>query len=211
MVFEKGGRADKQGNVYENRCLARVLFRLIAEEITSVVVEPIGENTDICEFYTNEKNGKRVFYQCKGSNASKDHWTPSDLQKHGFYSRVQKLLFNNPDYEFRFISPLYYNGLDDLCNRAKNYSSAKDFLEYALSNQQLQNDFKAFEKYFNLSRDNETQLNELLSIISRCEFHVYPNNSEEIDNLNQWAGVFFFGEAEIARVLLENYVNDLHW
>ena len=208
MVFEKGGRADKQGNVYENRCLARVLLRLIAEEITSVVVEPIRENTDICEFYINEKNGKRVFYQCKGSNASKDHWNPSDLQKHSFYSRVQKLLFNNPDYEFRFISPLYYNGLDDLCNRAKNYSSAKDFLKYALSNQQLRNDFEAFEKYFGLSRDNETQLNELLSIISRCEFLVFPNNSEFVKDLNRWAGVYFYGDAGNALVLLENYVND---
>ena len=44
MSFEKGGRADKQGNVYENRCLARVLIRLVAEEIASVVVEPIEEN-----------------------------------------------------------------------------------------------------------------------------------------------------------------------
>ena len=25
MSFEKGGRSDKQGNVYENRCLARIL------------------------------------------------------------------------------------------------------------------------------------------------------------------------------------------
>ena len=41
MSFEKIGRADKQGNVYENRCISRILIRLVAEEITSVVVEPV--------------------------------------------------------------------------------------------------------------------------------------------------------------------------
>ena len=44
MSFETGGRSDKQGNVYENRCLARTLIRLVIEEIRSVVVEPVGEN-----------------------------------------------------------------------------------------------------------------------------------------------------------------------
>ena len=47
MSFEKGGRADKQGNVYENRCLAWILIRLVAEEITSVVVEPVEEKSNI--------------------------------------------------------------------------------------------------------------------------------------------------------------------
>ena len=49
MTFENGGISDKQGNAYENRYLARVLIRLLAEEITSVVVEPVGKYTDVCE------------------------------------------------------------------------------------------------------------------------------------------------------------------
>ena len=53
MSFEKGGRSDKKGNVYENRCLARTLSRLVAEEVVSVVVEPVGDNTEICEFYSS--------------------------------------------------------------------------------------------------------------------------------------------------------------
>ena len=92
MSFETGGRSDKQGNVYENRCLARTLIRLVTEEIRSVVVEPVGENTDICEFYTIGKDGGKTFFQCKGSNEMKDHWTPSDLQKQNLFSRIQKLL-----------------------------------------------------------------------------------------------------------------------
>ena len=85
MSFERGGRSDKQGNIYENRYLAMTLIRLISEEIISVVVEPVGDNTDICEFYTIGKDGRKTYYQCKGSNEMKDHWTPSDLQKYSLF------------------------------------------------------------------------------------------------------------------------------
>lgn len=208
MSFEKGGRADKQGNVYENRSLARILIRLLAEEITSVVVEPIGENTDICEFYTVGKDGIKTYYQCKGSNGMSDHWTPSDLQSHNLFSRIQTLLRSDPTCKFCFISPLYYGGLEDLCVRAKTYPSAESFLENALTNKNLRDAFNACEKYFHLNRNNENQLYELFSLLTRCEFLVRPNNSETIQDLNQLASLYFWGTAETARVLLENYVND---
>ena len=208
MSLETGGRSDKQGNVYENRCLAQVLIQLITEEITSVVVEPIGENTDICEFYTVGKDGRKTYFQCKGSNEMNDHWTPSDLHRHKLFSRVQNLLRSDPECEFRFISPLYYSGLDDLCSRAKKYPSAENYLEYALTNNKLRAVFSACEKYFHLDRSNSDQLKELINLLSRCEFLVRPNNSETIQHLDQLISVYFWGEAENTRILLENYVND---
>ena len=208
MSFEKGGRADKQGNVYENRCLARILIRLVAEEITSVVVEPVEENSDICEFYTVAKDGRKTYYQCKGSNGMNDHWRPSDLQGYNVFSRVQSLLRSDPDCKFCFISPLYYGGLEDLCVRAKTYSSAESFIKNALTNKELRAAFKDCEKHFNLRRDDVDQLNELINTLSRCEFLVRPNNSETIQDLEQLVSIYFFGIAETSRVLLENYVND---
>ena len=44
---------------------------MINEEIRSVVVEPVGENTDLCEFYTIGKDGRKTYIQCKGSNEMK--------------------------------------------------------------------------------------------------------------------------------------------
>lgn len=208
MSFEKGGRAGKQGNVYENRCLARILIRLVAEEITSVVVEPVEENSDICEFYTVAKDGSKTYYQCKGSNGTNDHWRPSDLQGYNVFSRVQSLLRSDPDCKFCFISPFYYSGLEDLCVRAKTYSSAESFIKNALTNKELRAAFKDCEKYFNLKRDDVDQLNELFNTLSRCEFLVRPNNSETIQDLEQLVSIYFFGIAETSRVLLENYVND---
>lgn len=208
MSFEKGGRADKQGNVYENRCLARILIRLVAEEITSVVVEPVEENSDICEFYTVAKDGSKTYYQCKGSNGMNDHWRPSDLQGYNVFSRVQSLLRSDPDCKFCFISPFYYGGLEDLCVRAKTYSSAESFIKNALTNKELRAAFKDCEKHFNLRRDDVDQLSELINTLSRCEFLVRPNNSETIQDLEQLVSIYFFGIAETSRVLLENYVND---
>ena len=208
MSFEKGGRADKQGNVYENRCLVWILIRLVAEEITSVVVEPVEENSDICEFYTVAKDGSKTYYQCKGSNGMNDHWRPSDLQGYNVFSRVQSLLRSDPDCKFCFISPFYYGGLEDLCVRAKTYSSAESYIKNALTNKKLRAAFKDCEKHFNLSRDDVDQLNELINTLSRCEFLVRPNNSETIQDLEQLVSIYFCGIAEYSRVLLENYVND---
>ena len=208
MSFEKGGRADKQGNVYENRCLARILIRLVAEEITSVVVEPVEENSDICEFYTVAKDGSKTYYQCKGSNGMNDHWRPSDLQRYNLFSRVQALLRGDPTCRFCFVSPLYYGGLEELCARAKTYPSAKSFYANALSNKNLLDSLSACERCFKLSHDNDDQLNELVNLLSRCEFLVRPNNSEIVQDLEQIVGIYFWGTAETTRVLLENFVND---
>lgn len=208
MSFEKGGRADKQGNVYENRCLARILIRLVAEEITSVVVEPVEENSDICEFYTVAKDGSKTYYQCKGSNGMNDHWRPSDLQRYNLFSRVQALLRGDPTCKFCFVSPLYYGGLEELCARAKTYPSAKSFYANALSNKNLLDSLSACERCFKLSHDNDDQLNELVNLLSRCEFLVRPNNSEMVQDLEQIVGIYFWGTAETTRVLLENFVND---
>ena len=208
MSFEKGGRADKQGNIYENRCLARVLIRLVAEEIISVVVEPAGENTDICEFYTVAKDGSKTYYQCKGSNGMNDHWRPSDLQGYNVFSRVQSLLRSDPTCKFCFISPFYYSGIEDLCVRARTFPSAESYLKNALTSKELRAAFNACEKHFNLRRDDADQLNELVNTLSRCEFLVRPNNSETIQDLEQLISIYFCGKAETSRVLLENYVND---
>lgn len=80
MSLEPGGRADKYGNRYENRYLAKLLLRLVQEEITSVIVEPLGENSDSVEFVAEQKDGTVLFYQCKASNTTHTSWSISDLR-----------------------------------------------------------------------------------------------------------------------------------
>ena len=43
MSLETGGRADKGGNRYENRFLAKLWIDLIRERLISIEVEPLGD------------------------------------------------------------------------------------------------------------------------------------------------------------------------
>ena len=44
MPFEKGGRADKQGNRYEKDCIIYEMIKVLNERNYSVVIEPLGIN-----------------------------------------------------------------------------------------------------------------------------------------------------------------------
>ena len=74
MSLESGGRADKYGNEYENRFLAELLLRIVAGELSSVTIEPLGENHDSVEYIAESPKGERYHYQCKASNNTKEKW-----------------------------------------------------------------------------------------------------------------------------------------
>ena len=82
MSLEPGGRADKYGNKYENRYLAKLLLRLVKEELTSVTVEPLGVNSSSVEFISEQKDGTVKHYQCKASNTTHSSWSIFDLSIH---------------------------------------------------------------------------------------------------------------------------------
>ena len=82
MTQEIGGRADKGGNTYENSILASLLIDLMLEQIISVEVEPLGNDSVGVEFIVKRPNGDQEYYQCKGSNGVQTHWWPSDLDRH---------------------------------------------------------------------------------------------------------------------------------
>lgn len=42
MPFEKGGRADKQGNSYEINCIIYELLKVLNEKNYSVIIEALG-------------------------------------------------------------------------------------------------------------------------------------------------------------------------
>ena len=134
MSFEPGGRADKYGNEYENRYLAKLLLRLVKEEITYVVVEPLGEFSDSVEFVAGLEDGSVHYYQCKGSNAERNSWTLSDLERYNVLNRAREIIETGGSKYYHFISPLKYNELDELCKRARTNSSADEFINSQLTN-----------------------------------------------------------------------------
>ena len=92
MSLEPGGRADKYGNKYENRYLAKLLLRLVREELISITVEPLGDNSNSVEFISEQKDGTIKHYQCKASNTTHSSWSILDLRKYKVFERAKEII-----------------------------------------------------------------------------------------------------------------------
>lgn len=208
MALEVGGRADKSGNQYENHFLGKQLLLLAEGKLKTVEVEPLGEEGKGVEFISEKDDGSRIYYQCKASNGSNPQWTISALAGHKVFQNAKLHISRNPGNEFRFISPLSYDGLNDLCDRARKNHSGKDFLLHQISNEQLRTLLRSCEREFGLSRENEDELNQLVYILSKCYFEQVINTQESLQDAEERIEWFFTGLPQNARLVLENYVND---
>lgn len=207
MSLESGGRADKYGNTYENNVLAKAILRLIREDIQSVTVEPLGPDGKGVEFFEEEKNGAKTYYQCKASNAMKDKWSLSDLNRYNIFQFSKELIQRGKANKYKFISPLPYNHLDELCNRARTNGSSDDFIKYQLNNDKMRNLFHHCAQYYKLSTSKKGELDTLVEILARSYFKIIPRNSETEKNLDMFIGYELTGNPSEIRVLLGQYAN----
>ncbi|HIU32357.1 MAG TPA: ATP-binding protein [Candidatus Caccousia avistercoris] len=209
MAYESGGRADKYGNDYENAYFARLLLRLVEEKLRSVEVEPLGPNSDAVEFIATDFDGRRSYYQCKGSNSIYDKWRIGDLARHDVFSRLKSILESEPGSRYFFISPLPYGGLDELCRRARTNHSAQDFAAYQLTNQPYRMLFDATAQQLRLDKNDDAQLRKIVSLLARCHFEIVPWGEEARLDLEERIGWLFRGvPASSIRVQLEQMAHD---
>ncbi len=208
MALEKGGRADKIGNRYENRILAKQLFALLLEKLRSVEVEPLGEEGEGVEYICTALDGTRKYYQCKVSNGSQQVWNFGDLNAFNLFHNI-KSKFAIPNAEFHFISPLSYgDAICDLCDRARMNHSVDDFLNEQMDTSVQKTTLRKFEKYFGLSQSDRGEMQQLVDILSRCYFEQIPDSGILTQDFELLIAYHLSGEASTTRMLLENYVND---
>ncbi|MBQ3076312.1 MAG: hypothetical protein IJC43_00495, partial [Clostridia bacterium] len=214
MGFEAGGRADKSGNVYENRILAEHLLRLILEKISSIEVEPLGREGEGIEFVVTETDGTRCYYQCKASNGVQQHWRPSDILRHRVFQTAKQRIQSEPNRHYHFVSPVSYDELDSLCDRARRCNDMEDFLKHQLTNEPLRKWWDAVKQQ--LSGDDVDRGADLdeeaFSLLTNCYFEQIsfsPTQEQQLEN--QIAILFTRPNKETPstiRILLENYAND---
>lgn len=207
MSLEPGGRADKYGNQYENQYLVRLLLRVVAGKYKSIVVEALGENKDSVEYIATDMNDNVIYYQCKASNATRQHWTLYDLNSHNVFNRSKEIIEKSPKNKYYFVSPLNYGELSELCKRAGTNSSVDEFLNYQLNNSNIRTLFNDCAKYYGLDSKDKQQCSTLLNILSKCYFETSFSGTENIMDLNEFVGMYFSGNAGAARLVLENYIN----
>ena len=128
MPFEKGGRADKQGNKYEKDCIIYEMIKVLNERNYSVVIEPLGMNEVGTDILVTTSDGKKEHQQCKARNSSKEHWDASDLKARNIFRVWKFQLDRDEERKVALVSPMVCTNLEDLCKRAKNTSGkAEDF------------------------------------------------------------------------------------
>lgn len=208
MSLEPGGRSDKYGNKYENRYFAKLLLQLVKENLTWVIVEPLGLYQDSAEFITEQKDTAIQYYQCKASNKTQQSWSIADLQRYNVFSRAKEIILNEHNNHYYFISPLQYNELDELCKRARTNASSDDFVQYQLTNEKLRKLFKKCAIAFGYDTTNSVDVERLVYILSHCHFEQYTFGIETEQVLEEQISILFTGKSTTVRSMLENYAND---
>lgn len=206
MSIETGGRSDKSGNIYENDILADKLIELFLERATSIEVEPLGDEGAGVEFTVTQTNGDREYYQCKSSNGSVSHWRPYDLQTHSVFATAKKHIQREVGNTYHFVSPLPYNELDSLCERARMAEDLDTFVSNQLTNPALRNWWDNCKKYF--GEDDKT----IFCLLQQCYFELIPRNIDMTRKREQLLSLIFFEEKKESSaemlLILKNIINE---
>jgi hypothetical protein len=206
MSLELGGRADKEGNRYEDRFFVKLVLELLLERLVSIEVEPLGSEGTGVEFIVTAPSGERRYYQCKGSNGINKSWRPCDLERYSIFERAKEHILRSDKNTYYFISPVSYDELDALCNRARSCDGSETNFIYQITNKSLRKWKDKCEVHF------QTSGSELVYILSHCYFELQPAGEENKRTLEDWISLLFVIEnshsVESIRILLERFAND---
>lgn len=149
MAYEKGGRADKAGNRFENNWILYNLLQIIEERIQYVMIEAIGEDEEGVDLWIGNWDGSREGQQCKGRYGSKDSWSYGALNAKGIWAKWKKQLEREEKVKVSLVSPLAFTQLEDLSDRARNTNgNAEDFYVYQIDSADVSRDIKQLYKNY---------------------------------------------------------------
>lgn len=173
MPYEKGGRADKNGNRFEIRWVVYQLLQVLEEKIEYIILEPLGENEKGVDVWIGQKNGIKEGQQCKGRNGSKEYWDYGSVNAKGIFGNWKYHLDRDNLNTVSLVSPLAFTFLEDLIERAK--SSSGNPKNFYLG--QILNSSQDFIKFFNnfcsamsINKDEESELARCISYLNRISY-----------------------------------------
>ncbi len=211
MPFEPGGLADKLGNRYEGRWVAKQLLRLLHEEIRSVTVEAIGDDERGVDLWIEKSDGIRQAQQCKARNKSKEFWSISDLKSRGILNHVQFQLDLNPQHEFALVSGVGATLFRDICNSARlSNANPEDFYKYQIQavGEKRREGFRQFCDSFSLDIEQKADRARAFDYLRRTYFILYPDDHNTWQNLLTEAGYLLTGEPETVIATLLTYAEN---
>ncbi len=173
MPFEKGGRADKEGNRYEINCIIYEILNILNEINYSVVVEALGTDEIGTDILITTLDGEKENQQCKARNASKEYWDISDLKAKNIFSAWKIQLNRDCSRKVALVSPMACSFLFDLHNRACNTSGiAEEFysIQIMKSSKEFQKFYKSFCAEMSLNSDVDADVLKSIDYLKRISY-----------------------------------------
>jgi hypothetical protein len=186
MGLEPGGLADKLGNRYESRWVAKQLLRLLNEEIQSVTIEAIGDDERGVDLWIGQNNGIRQAQQCKARNRSEESWSINDLKSRNIFNHAKFQLDAKTNNTFAFVSAVGAQTFHDLCESARNSNlNPEDFYKYQVEavGQKRSKGFKKFCEAFQVNSEDPLAREQAFNYLGRIYFILYPDDHNSWQNL----------------------------
>ena len=170
MPYEKGGRADKNGNRFEIRWVVYQLLQVLEEKIDYIILEALGQDEKGIDVWIGHKNGTKEGQQCKGRNGSKEYWDYGSVNAKGIFDTWKFQLDRDKSNTVSLVSPLAFTFLEDLIERGK--SSGGDTHNFYSG--QILNSSKEFITFFenfctamSINKNEESELTKCISYLNR--------------------------------------------
>lgn len=208
MPFEKGGRADKQGNRYEINCIIYEILKVLNEINYSVIVEALGTDEIGTDILVTTFGGQKEHQQCKARNASKECWDISDLKAKNIFSTWKFQLNREYNRKVALVSPMACSFLFDLHDRACNTSGrAEDFysIQIMKSSKEFQKFYKSFCIEMGLNSDQDVDVLKSIDYLKRI-FYKQISEYELQERINQNIQYLFSSEQKIVYNALLSFV-----
>lgn len=208
MPFEKGGRADKQGNRYEINCIIYEILKVLSEINYSVIVETLGTDEIGTDILVTTFDGQKEHQQCKARNASKEYWNISDLKAKDIFSVWKIQLNRDNSRRVALVSPMACSFLFDLHDRACNTSGkVEDFysIQIMKSGKEFQKFYKNFCVQMDLNSDKDDDVLKSIDYLKRI-FYKQISEYELQERINQSIQYLFSSELKVVYNALLSFV-----
>jgi len=166
----------------------------------------LGREGDGVEFVVAAHDGERRYYQCKGANGANTKWNPHDLNRHSVFKHAKEHILSGKNHTYYFISPVPYDELDTLCNRARSCCGTEESFAEQVSNPTLRKWKSHCETEF------QEAGKQLIYLLSQCHFELEPTGEERCRELESLISLLFVEDfshtVTTIRILLERFAND---
>lgn len=187
------------------------MLLLLAEQLTSLALESVGDDEAGVDLWLTRLNGTREAQQCKAENGTKSNWSLRDLESRGVLSNLKMQLQRDSSYRFAFVSSTPANQLRDLSRSASDSTgNAQSFYDHQIQarGKHRKDAFSNFCECFNLRESSSADREIAFDLLQRSDFHMFSDDREQREELKWMARQSVVGDSDAVISLLANFAEE---